>query len=71
MREILDDPGLALYWWDWERRRYVDVDGHVSEPAPVPGGMVTPIEYPTRKIGAILHRRRLLESPEFLACSSR
>ena len=66
LREILDDPGLALYWWDWERRRYVDVDGHVSEPAPVPGGMVTPVEYPTRKIGAILHRRRLLESPEFL-----
>ena len=28
--------------------------------------MVTPIEYPTRKIGAILHRRCLLESPEFL-----
>ena len=66
LREILDDPSLHVYWWDWERRRYVDVDGRVAEPAPVPGAMVTPIEYPTRKIGAMLHRRRLLESPEFL-----
>ena len=66
LREILDDPGLHLYWWDWERRRYVDVRGLVAEPAPVPGAMVTPIEYPTRKIGAMLHRRRLLEAPEFL-----
>ena len=66
LRTILDDPGLHLYWWDWERRRYVDVRGLVAEPAPVPGAMVTPIEYPTRKIGAMLHRRRLLEAPEFL-----
>ena len=66
LREILDDPSLHLYWWDWERRRYVDVGGLVAEPAPVPGAMVTPIEYPTRKIGAMLHRRRLLEAPEFL-----
>ncbi len=66
LREILEDPGLHLYWWDWERRRYVDVDGVVAEPAPVPGAMVTPIEYPTRKVGAMLHPRRLLESPEFL-----
>ena len=66
LREILEDPGLHLYWWDWERRRYVDVRGLVAEPAPVPGAMVTPIEYPTRKIGAMLHRRRLLEAPEFL-----
>jgi signal transduction histidine kinase len=66
LREILDDPGLHLYWWDWERRRYVDVNGLVAEPAPVPGAMVTPLEYPTRKIGAMLHRRRLLEAPEFL-----
>jgi len=66
LREILEDPGLHLYWWDWERRRYVDVDGVVAEPAPVPGAMVTPVEYPTRKIGAILHRRRLVEAPEFV-----
>jgi signal transduction histidine kinase len=66
LREILDDPGLHLYWWDWERRRYVDVDGVVADPAPVPGAMVTPVEYPTRKIGAILHRRRLAEATEFL-----
>ena len=66
LRTILDDPGLHLYWWDWERRRSVDVSGLVAEPAPVPGAMVTPIEYPTRKIGAMLHRRRLLEAPEFL-----
>ena len=23
LREILDDPGLELYWWDWE----LDADG--------------------------------------------
>ena len=66
LREILDDPGLCVYWWDWERGRYVDVHGRLAEPAPVPGAMVTPVEYPSRKIGALLHRRRLLEAPEFL-----
>ena len=66
LRDILDDAGLCLYWWDWERGRYVDVDGRMAEPAPVPGAMVTPVEYPSRKIGAMLHRRRLLEAPEFL-----
>jgi signal transduction histidine kinase len=66
LREILDDPALCLYWWDWERGRYVDVQGTVAEPAPVPGAMVTAIEYPSRRIGAMLHRRRLLEAPEFL-----
>ena len=65
LRSILDDPGLHVYWWDWERRRYVDAEGAVAEPAPVPGAMVTAIEYPTRKIGSLLHRRRLSEAPEF------
>jgi signal transduction histidine kinase len=65
LREILDDPGLRLYWWDWERRRYVDADGRVAEPGPVPGATVTPIEYPSRKIGAMLHRRRLADAPQF------
>jgi signal transduction histidine kinase len=65
LREILDDPGLRLYWWDWERRRYVDADGRVAEPGPVPGATVTPIEYPSRKIGAMLHRRRLVDAPQF------
>jgi signal transduction histidine kinase len=67
LREILDDPGLRLYWWDWEHRRYVDVDSVPASPAPVPGAMVTHIDYPSRRIGAMLHRRRLLESPEFLS----
>ena len=66
LREILEDPVLCLYWWDWERGRYVDVHGRTAEPGPVPGAMVTPVEYPSRKIGAMLHRRRLLEAPEFL-----
>jgi signal transduction histidine kinase len=66
LREILADPSLRLYWWDWEWRRYVDVDGLPAEPAPVPGAVVTPIEYASRKIGALLHRARLLESPEFM-----
>ena len=65
LRGILDDPSLRVFWWDWEYRRYVDTDGVPAEPAPVPGGVVTPIEYANRKIGAILHRTRLLDDPEF------
>src|SRR4029453_14394973 len=34
LREILDDPGLALYWWGWGGRRYVDVDGALCGRAP-------------------------------------
>ena len=45
LREILDDPGLHLYWWDWERRRYVDVGGVSSRSRAGPRAMVTPIEY--------------------------
>ena len=65
LRSILDDPTLRVYWWDWERRRYVDADGVPAEPAFVPGAVVTPIEYESRKIGALLHRARLLEDPGF------
>ena len=25
LREILGDPSLEMFWWDWERERYVDV----------------------------------------------
>ena len=66
LREILDDPALRVFWWDWERRRYVDVEGVPAEPAPVPGGVVTPVQYESRKIGAILHRARLLDDPHFM-----
>ena len=27
LSEILEDPLLQLYWWDWELERYVDVRG--------------------------------------------
>jgi signal transduction histidine kinase len=65
LRSILDDAALRVYWWDWERRRYVDVDGVPAELGPVPGAVVTPIEYASRKIGAIMHRARLLDDPGF------
>ena len=39
MREILGDPALALYWWDWEHERYVDVHGLDSEPVAAAGAV--------------------------------
>ena len=65
MREILGDPALALYWWDWEQERYVDVHGLVSEPVAASGAVVTPIGYDTRRIGAMVHDPRHLDVPEF------
>jgi len=65
LAEILEDPGLELYWWDWELERYVDVRGAGAEPAAHPGATVTWIGYETRKIGAVVHDTRLLDVPEF------
>ena len=68
LREILEDPDLELYWWDWERERYVDVHGAdrggVAEPGS--GKVVTLVDYESRKVGALAHDPRLLERPEFL-----
>ena len=56
LREILDDPALDLYWWDWELERYVDVRGVAAEPdGRRPRAVTTWIGYETRKIGAIVH----------------
>jgi signal transduction histidine kinase len=65
LREILDDPTLEIFWWDWERELYVDVHG---EPAlqELFGRVLTLVDYDTRKVGAIAHDPRLLERPEFL-----
>ena len=71
MRDILSDPGLELYWWDWERDVYVDVDGADAEAVEAPGRAVTQVEYETRKIGIIVHDARLLEMPGSSASSSR
>jgi signal transduction histidine kinase len=65
LREILEDPGLCVYWWDWERDRYVGIDGAPEDPCPGRGAIATPIEYETRRIGMLVHDTRLLESPEF------
>jgi len=35
LREILDDPELLVYWWDWELERYVDVRGAAAEELPL------------------------------------
>jgi signal transduction histidine kinase len=67
LREILDDPALCVYWWDWERDCYVDIDGRPGDPRPAPVAVATPIEYDTRRIGMLVHDPRLLESPEFTA----
>jgi signal transduction histidine kinase len=65
LREILDDPMLEIFWWDWERERYVDVEGE-ERILDFESRVVTPIDYETRKVGAIVHDPRLLERPEFL-----
>ncbi len=66
LRDILADPALELYWWDWERDCYADVDGTDRDVTETPGRAVTPVEYETRRIGLIAHDERLLEMPEFL-----
>jgi signal transduction histidine kinase len=65
LAEILEDPLLQLYWWDWELERYVDVRGVAAQPAAPPGAAVTWIGYETRKVGALVHDMRLLDVPEF------
>jgi signal transduction histidine kinase len=66
LRDILGDPTLELSWWDWEQRCYVDVHGTVTTFTASEARVVTPVEYESRKIGAIAHDPVLLESPEFL-----
>jgi signal transduction histidine kinase len=65
LREILEDPTLRVFWWDWERECYVGADGESCAPEPAPGTVVTPIEYETRRIGALVHDPRLGADPEF------
>jgi signal transduction histidine kinase len=65
LREILEDPDLRLYWWDWERERYVDVFGGQAAPAAGELQSLTRIEYESRRIGAIVHDARLLDAPGF------
>jgi signal transduction histidine kinase len=66
LREILEDPALRLYWWDWEREVYVDVHGAPAEALAAEGQVVTAVEYSTRKVGALAHDPALLELPDFL-----
>jgi len=69
LREILDDPALRLFWWDWELERYVDVRGVEADPAAAaagePGSAATWLAYDTRRIGAVVHSAPLLDDPEF------
>jgi signal transduction histidine kinase len=65
LSEILDDPSLRVLWWDWERETYVDQNGAACAPEATVGAVVTPIEYETRRIGALVHDAALLEAPEF------
>ena len=65
LREILEDPDLRLYWWDWEQERYVDVWGGRAVPAAGDGLALTWLEYESHKIGAVVHDARLLDAPGF------
>jgi signal transduction histidine kinase len=65
LREILEDPALELYWWDWELERYVDVRGRPGQPDGRPGAATTLVGYETRKVGAVVHDSGLLEDAEF------
>jgi signal transduction histidine kinase len=66
LRAILDDPTLALFWWDREREQYVDVHDAAHELRDPPGRAVTLVEYTSRKVGAIEHDPKLLQRAEFL-----
>ena len=69
LRDILDDPALRVYWWDWEHERYVGVRGAAADPAAEsaqePGTATAWLGYESRRVGAIVHSARLLEDPEF------
>ncbi len=68
LREILGDPGLTIFWWDWEAECYVDVAGERCEIEDSSSGQtLTYIAYEARKVGALLHDPRLLDRPEFLS----
>ena len=41
LRDILSDPGLELYWWDWERDVYRQAL-HQLGPIAFPGGLPPP-----------------------------
>jgi signal transduction histidine kinase len=66
LREIFGDTTLEIFWWDWEGEHYVDVDDREAVVEPSAGRALTPVEYESRKVGAILHDPVLLERPEFL-----
>jgi signal transduction histidine kinase len=65
LRVILRDPTLEMFWWDWEHERYVDVHWVPQDLRTSEGRVLTMVEYPSRKVGAILHDPRVLELPEF------
>ena len=65
LRAIFRDPSLELFWWDWEHERYVDVHWRPHDLRPTDDRVLTMIEYPSRKVGAIIHAPRVLEEPEF------
>ncbi|HEY2936061.1 MAG TPA: sensor histidine kinase [Gaiellaceae bacterium] len=64
LRAIFRDPTLELFWWDWEHERYVDVHWKPHDLRPTDSRVLTMIEYPSRKIGAMLHDQRVLDEPE-------
>jgi len=65
LRTMFRDPTLELFWWDWEHECYVNVDWKPCAPLEGEGRVLTLIEYPSRKIGAMLHDARVLAEPEF------
>src|SRR5918996_4471538 len=48
LREILEDPTLEIFWWDWESERYVDVHGEEALQE-ISSRVVTLVDYDTRK----------------------
>jgi signal transduction histidine kinase len=67
LREMLHDPSLELFWWDWEHERYVDVSWEPREPQESAGRVLTLLEYPSRKVGAMVHDPKVLDEPELEA----
>jgi signal transduction histidine kinase len=65
LRAIFHDPTLELFWWDWERERYVDVHWRPHDLRTTDDRALTMIEYPSRKVGAMISDPRVPEQPEF------
>jgi hypothetical protein len=67
LADALGDPSLAIAFWLFESRRYVDAGGRPAElPAEDSSRATTPIEHDGRPVAALIHDAALREEPELV-----